>query len=340
VEGAAIVEWLLRRHFWIIVLVVLTICATFAALILNAFIGYSLSRAFAVTPKPPAAARYDAKIDIRDFSIANERNLFGARRENIVLSDAEEEEDTGSCEHWADARETAQRVRLIGTAVFSIEQESLALIEDAQNAVRNYSINECPSDGIVMDPIAMEILGVPDAARDYPCNKLGDIGTIQRIEPTRVYFYNKVERRCEYVSSEDESQSTLPPPVVAPSGSAPGKEYGKGVRKVSANAYEIPQNELNEAFENLSEISTQARMVPAFEDGKPIGFRVFSVRPNSVFSKIGLENGDIIMRVNGYDLNSPEKVLEMYPKLKTGQEFTIDMKRGGSPMTLNYSVKP
>jgi general secretion pathway protein C len=128
--------------------------------------------------------------------------------------------------------------------------------------------------------------------------------------------------------------------ITPPSGAQSGKEYGKGVRKVGANAYEIPQNELNEAFENLSEISTQARMVPAFEDGKPIGFRVFSVRPNSVFSKIGLENGDIIMRVNGYDLNSPEKVLEMYPKLKTGQEFSIDMKRGGSPMTLTYSVKP
>ena len=32
------------------------------------------------------------------------------------------------------------------------------------------------------------------------------------------------------------------------------------------------------------------------------GFKLFSIKPKSVFSKIGLKNGDVLKTVNGYPL--------------------------------------
>ena len=52
-------------------------------------------------------------------------------------------------------------------------------------------------------------------------------------------------------------------------------------------------------------------------DGKAAGFRLFSVRPDGPFAKIGLQNSDVISAINGLEMTSPEKALEVYTKLKT-----------------------
>jgi histidinol-phosphate aminotransferase len=33
--------------------------------------------------------------------------------------------------------------------------------------------------------------------------------------------------------------------------------------------------------------------------GKPVGFKLFSIKPGSLYSKIGLQNGDVINRIRG-----------------------------------------
>jgi general secretion pathway protein C len=112
------------------------------------------------------------------------------------------------------------------------------------------------------------------------------------------------------------------------------------IRKVGENRYEVGQGEVDKALNNLAELSTQARIVPAFEGGKTVGFKLFSIRPGSLYSKIGLQNGDVITRINGYEMSSPEKGLEIYTKLKDSKTVTVDLKRRGKPQTLDYAITP
>ena len=44
----------------------------------------------------------------------------------------------------------------------------------------------------------------------------------------------------------------------------------------------------------------QARIVPSFKDGVAQGFKLFSIRPDSIYSKIGIQNGDVIKRISFY----------------------------------------
>ena len=69
--------------------------------------------------------------------------------------------------------------------------------------------------------------------------------------------------------------------------------------------------------------------MPSFKNGAANGFKLFSIQPNSLYASIGIENGDVIQRVNGYEINSPEKALELYQKLRESRHVTIELERGG-----------
>jgi len=115
-------------------------------------------------------------------------------------------------------------------------------------------------------------------------------------------------------------------------------DRSKGVTKVSETDYNIEGSEIDRVLNNLSEVATKARIVPSFKNGKPNGFKLFSIKPGSIYSKIGLRNGDVIQSVNGHEMNSPDKALEIYQKLKDSSSITVDIQRRGRAMTMNYAI--
>ncbi len=68
------------------------------------------------------------------------------------------------------------------------------------------------------------------------------------------------------------------------------------------------------------------------------GFKLFSIQPGSLYSAIGMENGDVIQRINGYEINSPEKALELYQKLRESSHMTIELERNGQPVRKEYNI--
>lgn len=125
------------------------------------------------------------------------------------------------------------------------------------------------------------------------------------------------------------------PPPARPGGARAPME---GVREVGQNKYEIERDVIDKTLSNLNTIATQARIVPSFKNGAANGFKLFSIQPNSLYASIGIENGDVIQRVNGYEINSPEKALELYQKLRESQRVTIELERGGQVLRKEYSI--
>jgi general secretion pathway protein C len=80
----------------------------------------------------------------------------------------------------------------------------------------------------------------------------------------------------------------------------------------------------------------RTRIAPAFVDGVPVGFKLSSIHPDSIYAKAGIENGDIIKSINGHDLNSPEKALEMYATLKDARAVDMEVMRSGKILHLMF----
>jgi general secretion pathway protein C len=127
----------------------------------------------------------------------------------------------------------------------------------------------------------------------------------------------------------------VPPPRLG--GKAPAAPM-QGVRMVSDNKYDISRTVLDQQLSNLSTISTQARIVPSFKNGVANGFKLFSIQPGSLYASIGVENGDVIQRINGYEINSPDRALELFQKLKESSHVTIELERGGQPVRKEYNI--
>jgi general secretion pathway protein C len=114
---------------------------------------------------------------------------------------------------------------------------------------------------------------------------------------------------------------------------------GSGVRKIGEGKFMVDQREVASSTENLSKILTQARALPYIEAGKTVGFRISEIVPGSIYDKIGLQNGDVVQRVNSQDVNEPGKFFQLYQGLKDEKSISIDLLRNGQRQSLNYDIR-
>jgi general secretion pathway protein C len=159
---------------------------------------------------------------------------------------------------------------------------------------------------------------------------------IYKVEKERVLVDNNGAN--EYIDNSAAAPPNLgvaamPPPPGQPGGG------GEGVKQLSENQYVVAKSEINNALTNLSDLATKARIVPSFKNGVANGFKLFSIVPDSLYAKIGVQNGDVIRRINGYEMNSPDKALEIYQKLRDASRIEIELERRGETIRKTYSIE-
>ena len=111
------------------------------------------------------------------------------------------------------------------------------------------------------------------------------------------------------------------------------------VDEVGPNSYRVSRSELERlaAEEGVAHMR-DIRVMPAFENGRAWGFRLAFVREGSLFAQLGLRQGDVIRRVNGRALDSPEKALEVYSELRAASRIDLELDRGGATTRLSYRL--
>ncbi|GAB4438131.1 MAG: hypothetical protein OHK0040_09580 [bacterium] len=98
------------------------------------------------------------------------------------------------------------------------------------------------------------------------------------------------------------------------------------------------KEEIKRFLEDPREILTDARLLPNFKDGKQEGFVVREVRPGGFYERIGLQNGDIILRANKIELTSPNDGIKIFSLIKELDRVELDILRDGRPMTQVYNI--
>ena len=135
------------------------------------------------------------------------------------------------------------------------------------------------------------------------------------------------------------SSSAPPPPPAAGGPGALNPDIAKGIVKVSATEFNIDRGVVDKILENQADLMRQARVVPEQENGKVVGIRMFGVRPDTLLGHLGMENGDRLQTINGFDMASPEKALEAYARLRTADKLTVSLNRNGQNLNLDYNIK-
>jgi general secretion pathway protein C len=131
--------------------------------------------------------------------------------------------------------------------------------------------------------------------------------------------------------------AAAPPP--ASGASAVSDDIKKGIVKFSGTEFNVDRGVVDKILENQAELMRQARIVPEQENGKIVGIRLFGVRPDTLLGSLGMENGDRLEKINGFDMTSPEKALEAYARLRTADHLTVSVNRRAQEMNLDYNIK-
>lgn len=129
------------------------------------------------------------------------------------------------------------------------------------------------------------------------------------------------------------------PPTTTAVSNAAAADADAQIRKIGEDRYLVAQAEVEHSMANLSELFTQMRAVPNMQDGKTNGFRLFAIRSGSLFQKIGLQNNDVVQRINGIELNDPGKAMSLFQDLQGETRLAVDVVRGGETRTLSYEIR-
>jgi general secretion pathway protein C len=307
----------LRQNGWALNLIFIALGAYFVAGAMNAVLARSIRVVPTVEDAPSASHAHASLASAHDLTRIADRNLFGIKRENLspVLATPAADTTLVSGNFSEDQlRNCTMSANLRATLVAEGAPEWSMAVLIVNNEPTVFTVNEGR-------------------------NQIADDAVLVDVRPRAVV----VRRRDHFeLCNADENapgpQSMSPAPQAPVSDDAPPAGDMAGVTKVSDTQYNLERGEVDKALGNLSEVATQARIVPSFKGGKANGFKLFSIKPGSIYSKIGLQNGDVIQKINGYEINSPDKALEIYNKLKNESSVQLDIQRRGQPMSFNYAI--
>jgi hypothetical protein len=103
--------------------------------------------------------------------------------------------------------------------------------------------------------------------------------------------------------------------------------------------YRITRRGANAIIASISSIARSVRVQPEAKNGKPIGFRLLSLKPGSVPTRFGFQNGDLVSAFNGNDLTAPDKALDAYAKFRTTGVAQVSFIRQGKTHTVELKIE-
>jgi general secretion pathway protein C len=98
-------------------------------------------------------------------------------------------------------------------------------------------------------------------------------------------------------------------------------------------------DQIQKAMENLGDLMEQATLRPHIENGQSAGISITGIKPNAIFRKMRLRNGDIITGVNGDSIDSVEDAIKVVEQLSSGSDIQLQIKRRGREQSLDYSIE-
>lgn len=110
-------------------------------------------------------------------------------------------------------------------------------------------------------------------------------------------------------------------------------------RKINEKQYLLDQRKVQQALDNPENILSDARLYPNIKNGRQEGFRIMEVKTKGIYESLGLRNRDILLRINGLELSSPEAAVQTMSALKGMNTVNLDIIRNGRKMTLDYQIR-
>ncbi len=306
---------LIKRYFWVLGGLVVMVCAVFAAkatshIVEAKYLG-DPEHGPKITPVAQPTSAPVTPVRSKEGGPLAQRNVF--------CSDCTPTVDTTKTSDPSAIGITSLPLALLATNIGPKAEESYATIINTENQKQGaYAVGEV----------------VPGATNS---------GKLKAIHFKFVDFEHNghLERLVLLGATPPTTVAAAEPPPAASGEPQDDMQASidSGIKKIDDSNYEIDKSLVEKVLLNPMAVAKGARVVPSMKNGKPDGFKLYAIRPSSAFAKLGLTNGDTLQSINGFELTSADKALEVYTKLREATSLEVDVTRRGKPVTLKYSIK-
>lgn len=245
---------------------------------------------------------------LAEYDVITKRNIFN--EDGKIAPPFGIDESGGPGEVERPAVPSQLPIQLLGTIVNSNPRFSIATVSlNSKNMSASYKVDE----------------------------DIENIARVTKIERKKLTFRNLSNNRNEYIEIPDDSSLNFG----IQAGAAPAAGSGGFVEQTGKFDFSVKRADFEALTNNMQSVLQQARVEPVFSpDGIGVeGYRFVNIIPGSPFEKLGFKIGDMIKSVNGEDVNSPTKALEMFNLLKSSNFVQMGVEREGREERFNYSLQ-
>lgn len=317
----------LRRYDWVLHLATIAVCAYFLARTITTYVAGVLESAQPVIAEPLASEEEAAPpsggektANLEAYQVIEDRNIFNSAQTASATETPQEELESQQVGELGPAVKTSLDIKVQSTLVIGegTDRRSSAIVSGGKaKGSQAYFVGEPESFS--------------------PNVKL------TKVVKDRIEFVNNGRLEFAELTDWTSKKSVFVPPDEAHSKEAKAGEKEEKAKpaeegEAAAGKIVLDQKEVDDALQNLDKLYSEVRIVPNFQDGKPAGMKVLSIKPGGLASKLGIRRGDVLDKVNGQELDI-KKGMELFNSMKDSKNFSLDVVRGGKNQTLEYEIR-
>jgi type II secretion system protein C len=297
----------IRRTFWLVDVALVLCIAFLAAQIVVARTAPPPLPSVGSTPSPDdyAPDTQSAAVNKRPLSYyapMSQRRIFGG----AGAAKAARKAPKPSLD---ELKPTALDLRLLGTAVGGTKGMNAAVIENAASRT-------------------------PKVYREG--DKVASKTVVHEIQTKRVILITDGKR--ELLTLAETSAKARPD---QPRPARPGRTNRlprSGAGRKRPNGTTVVQRKEWED-KNVSELLGDSTITPVYKKGKVEGLQVTNIAKNEYAKSVGLQEGDVVMRVNGVKIRSLDEAYDLANKLQQAPTLRVEIMRNDRPTTLTFRVR-
>ena len=230
-------------------------------------------------------------------------HLFGEARDEAPTPIAQEIPE--------EAPDTSLALTLRGV-IAGVGSDSWAIISDRGGSEETYGIDSPLPGGATLKEI------YPDRVILLHNNRFETL----RLPEGRGVANNRMDRRSSSRRSTASKRRSPSPRRSSGAVTRMGPEVSRVVTDYKKKLLNDPQS-----------VMGVVRAEPYRRGGKLSGYRIFPGKDKQLMEKVGLQPGDVVTGVNGIDLDSPLKGLEVMQQITDAKEVSVNVLRNGVSQT-------
>lgn len=329
-------DGVMKQYAWVLYLAFTLACAYFSAKIVNLYVASLLEtpRSIAMVDKAEGGDVETAVGEFSTYSTIIARNIFDSAQDEGPLP-CGEDDPRPECKPQEKVEKTQRPTGEAVKTSLRIKVLATMSIGDGKDSRSSATIEGGKGNEV-------DVYAVGDPAKTFQQGV-----ELVKVLPKRIEFLNR--NRLEYAELlEEESTSIFVKPdklVASKASSRKSKRKsrddvpnGDQIDQVEDGKFVINQAEVDAALSQLDQLYTQIRAVPNFQDGKVQGMKILSIKPGSLFAKLGLRRGDILDRINDQEIDI-KKGFELFSQLREQKTFKLDLVRKGKTESFEYEIR-